>query len=171
MERITADSPGWLAERNQSSAGGRVESAFATIDTPAGGKKKWQMQGAAAETSEFQELVQRVAEVQAALAAVAGPGKARVKGKGDSKAGGKGKGKGHCIQHQFEKDGCKKEQYWHKHDQAQLGRFADVTDSGGRKACGYFAKLGSCFQRDCPLAHIEVDGARPGKKEDSPSVE
>ncbi len=46
--------------------------------------------------------------------------------------------------------------------------FADVTDSGGRKACGYFAKLGSCFQRDCPLAHIEVEGARPGKKEDSP---
>ena len=118
LERITVDSPGWLAERNQSSAGGRVESAFATIDTPAGGKKKWQMQGAAAETSEFQELVQRVAEVQAALAAVAGPGKARVKGKGDSKAGGKGKGKGHCIQHQFEKDGCKKDQCWHKHDQA-----------------------------------------------------
>ncbi len=40
-----------------------------------------------------------------------------------------------------------------------------MVDEKGRKACGHFAKTGKCNAGEsCPLAHIEVEGAK-GKKE------
>ena len=76
------------------------------------------------------------------------------------KAKGNGKGKGHCIPHQFQKKGCKREGCVHRHDSDRLARFAEAADGAGRKACGYFAVMGSCWKDDCPMAHIEIEGAR-----------
>ncbi len=171
IDRIALDSHVWLAEKNVQ--GGRVVSAFAAVDMPAaaaGGRPQRNNTegGTAGEAGELKAAMSALAEAHAVLAAVVGSGGGlgggirvrRGKGKGKGKGG---KGPGHCIRHQFEKEGCSKEGCWHRHDPDQLGRFAEVRDGAGRKACGYFAKLGSCFQANCPFAHIEVEGACPGR--------
>ncbi len=85
------------------------------------------------------------------------------RGRGRGRGTGKGKGqrkRGHCMVHQFSHEGCNKELCMYQHHPDQLGRFADVRDSTGKKPCMYHAKLGSCYRDNCEFAHMEVPGAQ-----------
>ena len=72
-------------------------------------------------------------------------------------------GYGHCIAHQFFAGGCKDKascRYWHMPNQE--GRFVSVKcPKTGKAPCPMFAKTGKCEKKDCELAHMEVEGAKP----------
>ena len=72
-------------------------------------------------------------------------------------------GYGHCIPHQFFAGGCKDKascRYWHMPNQE--GRFVSVKcPKTGKAPCPMFAKTGKCEKKECELAHMEVEGAKP----------
>ena len=98
-------------------------------------------------------------------------GKAKEKARAKAKGKGKGKGgqkKGHCMRWQFNgsceykdpKDGGYKCEY--RHEEEQKGIF-DRKGKDGKKTCVHFAKLGSCWNSGCPLAHEDIPEAHPTK--------
>ena len=67
------------------------------------------------------------------------------------------------MEHQFRVAGCSQpaRQCIYQHQPDQLGRFADVKNAAGTRACTVLGKLGSCSQGAIfPDAHMDVPGAR-----------
>ena len=90
------------------------------------------------------------------------PGWRQGKGKGGDHVRGK-EGYGHCIAHQFFVGWCKNKvncHYWHVPNQE--GCFVHVKcPETGRAPCPKFAKTGACGDKECKLAHIKEEEAKP----------